>query len=274
MKTALFLLSTMISAGTIMGYTQKKESESKSYSKEHKDTVLQNKHGTIIMGRFVENDTTYLLKEYDKEDGKQYLNTAIYIEPDKNSIHYKDIAQPIFKPEKGQYDLDGWRRYRQREKMPPLSKVDLLDLPTDWLPLHSYQNHYYVFKPCEIDVPLRRCLTDSLLAYYTGEYLFNAIQKFEKKSNSLYYIELKNQGEDSPIPPTQIYIHIIDSRKKIAVWEYRKENELWYELMIPIESAKDFDMIVCYCPRHKFFYEDLFRLDKIDFKTLLKQKKL
>ena len=44
--------------------------------------------------------------------------------------------------------------------------------------------------------------------------------------------------------------------------------------MIPVESAKEFDMIVCYCPIHKFFEENLFQFDKIDFNTLLKQRKL
>lgn len=278
MRTALFLLSTMISAVAIIGCTQKKGSESKSYAKEYKDTVLQSKYNTIVMGRFVENDTTIFLKEYDKEDGKLYLNTVIYVEPDKNSIHYNNIAQPIFTPsyhpEQGQYDLDAWRRYRHEKQMPPLSKVDLLDLPTDWIPLHSYQKHYYVFTPCEVDKPFRRCLTDSTLAYYCMEFYFNAIQKLEKKSKSLYYIELEAQGEESRPESTQIYIHIIDSQKKVSVWETRKENKSKYELMIPIEAAKDFDMIVCYCPIHKFFDENIFKFDEIDFKTLLKQKKL
>ncbi len=275
MKTALLiLLSTIISSGALTGQLQKKRIESNNIHKEYKDTVLQSKYSTVIMGRFTENDTTFFLKEYDNEDGRQYLNTVIYIEPDKNSINYKDISQPIFKPERGQYDLDGWRRYKQRKQMPPLSKVDLLDLPTDWVPLHSYQNHYYVFRPCETDIPLRRCLTDTMLVYYTGEYLFNAIHKFEKQSKSLYFIELKNLGEDSQTTPTQIYIHIIDSRRKVAVWEYRKENKSEYELMIPIESAKYFDMIVCSSSIHKFFNEELFKFDEIDFKTLLKQKKL
>ena len=44
--------------------------------------------------------------------------------------------------------------------------------------------------------------------------------------------------------------------------------------MIPIESAKYFDMIVCSSSIHKFFNEELFKFDEIDFKTLLKQKKL
>lgn len=276
--TLLILLSAIISSGTLIGYPQKKITENKNCSKEFKDTVLQNQHSTIVMGRFVENDTTIFLKEYDKENGKLHLNTVIYVEPDKKSIHYKNIARPIFTPnyhsEQGQYDLDQWRKYRQEKQMPPLSKVDLLDLSTDWIPLHSYQNHYYVFSPCEVDIPFRRCLTDSTLAYYCMEFYFNAIQKLEKKSKSLYYIELEGREEDSQTTPTQIYIHIIDSQKKVAVWESRKENKSKYELMIPIESAKDFDMIVCYCPIHKFFYEQLFQFDKINFKTLLKQKKL
>lgn len=278
MKAALLLLSTMISAGAITNCTQKKGSESKSHPKEYKDTVLQSKYNTIVMGRFIENDTTFFLKEYDKMDGKSDLNTAIYVEPDKNSIHYKNIAQPIFPPiyypEGGPYDLAAWRKYRQEKQMPPLSKVDLLDLPTDWIPLHSYQNHYYVFRPCEVDIPFRRCLTDSTLAYYSMEFYFHAIRKFEKKSKSLYYIELESWREESQSEPTPIYIHIIDSKKKVAIWETRKENKSKYELMIPIESAKDFDMIVCNCPIHKFFDENVFQFDEIDFKTLLKQKKL
>lgn len=272
--TLLILLSIIISAGAIPEHPQKKSVENNSIYKEHKDTVLQNKHSTIIMGHFTENDTTFFLKEYDKEEGKQYLNTIIYIEPDKKSIYYKEIAQPIFLHSGDvQYDLDAWKRHRQEKQKTPLSKIDLSGLPTDWIPLHLYQNHYYVFKPCEVDVPLRRCLTDSTLAYYSMEYYFNAIQKLEKKSKSLYYIELESQKEGC-LSPTQIYIHIIDNRKKVSIWEYRKENKSEYELMIPTESAKYFDMIVCSSPIHKFFYEELLKFDEIDFKTLLKQKKL
>lgn len=273
--TLLILLSIIASAGAVADYPQKKATEKKSNTKEYKDTVLNNKYSTIIMGRFVENDTTFFLKEYLKERG---LNTVVYVEPDKNSIKYKNIAQPVFKPiyhpESGQKELDCWREYRQEKQMPPLSKFDLHDLPTDWIPLHSYQNHYYVFDPCEVDVPFRRCLTDSTLNYFTMEFYFNALRKFEKKANSLYYIELEGRGEDNLAKPTQIYIHIIDSLKKVAVWETRKGNQTEYELMIPTESAKYFDMLVCDCPIAKFMDVNLIKFDKIDFMTLLKQRKL
>lgn len=274
MKTILLtLISTVISTVTIIDLPQKSSAKCNTFFKEYKDTVLQNKYSTIIMGRFVENDTTFFLKEYDKENEKQCLNTIIYIEPNKNSIYYKKIAQPIFNSENRLYDLDAWREYRQKKQKPALSKIDLLDLPTNWIPLHFYQNQYYIFTPCEVDVPFQRCLSDSTLAYYSMEFYFNAIQKLEKKSKSLYHIELENQ-EESSLPPTQIFIHIIDDQKKIAIWEYRKEDESEYELMIPIESADYFDMIVCRCPIHKFFDVNLFKFDKIDFKTLLKQKRL
>lgn len=275
MRTILLtLLGIIISAGTIPNSLQKKPAQSNTFLRDYKDTVLQNKYSTTIAGRFIENDTTFFLKEYDKEHEKLNLNTIIYVEPDKNSIYYKEIAQPIFLYSgHGQYDLDAWRKYRQEKQKPSLSKTDLSGLPTDWIPLHSYQKHYYIFKPCEVDVPLRRCLTDSTLAYYSMEFYFNAIQKLEKKSKSLYYIELESQKENSP-SPTQIYIHIIDNQKIVAIWEYRKENKSKYELMIPIESAKYFNMIVCQSPIHKFFNEKLLKFDEIDFKTLLKQKKL
>ncbi|MEY8727795.1 hypothetical protein AALN28_19305 [Bacteroides xylanisolvens] len=275
MKTIqLALLGIIISAGAILDSPKKKSVQNNTFFREYKDTVLQNKYSTIIMGRFIENDTTVILKEYDKKNGKQCLNTIIYIEPNKNSIYYKEIAQPIFLHSgHGQYDLDAWRKYRLEKQKTPLSNIDLSGLPTDWIPLHSYKNHYYVFKPCEIDVPFRRCLTDSTLAYYSMEFYFNAIQKLEKKSNSLYHIELESQDESS-LSPTQIYIHIIDRQKKVAIWEYRKENNSEYELMIPIESAKYFDMLVCHTFMDKFFYVKLLKFDEIDFKTLLKQKTL
>lgn len=274
MRTTLLTIVSTIFLGGCIGHQQTKIAQSSTTPKEFKDTVFEDKFNIIIMGRFIENDTTFFLKEFDKEDGKQYLNASIYIEPDKNSIYYKRIAQRIFDPKKDQYQLDGWKRYRQEKQMPLLQKVDLLDLPTDWVPLHLYQNHYYVFDPCEVDMPFRRCLTDSTLAYYSMEFYFNAIQKLEKKSKSLYYLELEERSENSETDITQIYIHIIDIEKKVAVWEYREKDKSKYELMIPIESAKDFEMIICDCPRHKFFNESVFDFDEIDFQTLLKQQKL
>lgn len=84
MKTTLILLlSVILSAGSIYEYPQKKVTNCKYSSMEFKDTVLNNQHNTIIKGRFIENDTTFFLKEYDNENGKRYLNTIIYVEPDK-----------------------------------------------------------------------------------------------------------------------------------------------------------------------------------------------
>lgn len=273
MKTMLLaLLSILISAGTILDCPQRKVAQSSPSLREYKDTVYQNEYSTVVTGCFIENDTTFLLKEYDKEKGKQYLNTFIYIEYDRNSIYHKGIALPIFKPERDLDDLNEWRKYRQERQKPPLLKVDLSGLPTDWIPLHSYQKRFYVSKPCEVDAPHRRYLTDSTLTFDTMEFYFNAIQKFEKKSESLYYIETENQ-EGNPLSPNQIYIHIIDRQKQIAIWECRKGNESRYELMIPTESAKYFDMIVCQASRQKFIHNYFLMFDKINLKALLKHLK-
>ncbi len=274
MKTILLTILSALFLSGIIGCQQVKVIKCAHTPKEFKDTVLNDNYNIIVMGHFIENDTTFFLKEFDKEDGKEYLNANIFIEPDKNSISYKKISQPIFDPENDMNQLDGWNSYRLEQQMPPLHKIDLLDLPTDWIPLHLYQNQYYIFDPCEVDMPFRRFLTDSTYAYYGMEYYFSGIQKLEKKSESLYHIELENKIQDSPTEPSQIYIHIIDVQKKVAIWEYREKDKSKYELMIPIESAKDFDMIICDCPRHKFFNESVFKFDEIDFETLFKQQKL
>lgn len=271
MKTTLILLlSVILSAGSIYEYPQKKVTNCKYSSMEFKDTVLNNQHNTIIKGRFIENDTTFFLKEYDNENGKRYLNTIIYVEPDKNSVNYRTMEQPVFNPDTGLYELFYWRKYRQEKNLPPLTKVDLLDFPTDWLPLRSYQNHYYIVKPCNKQL----CLTDSTLACFRMEFFFDALRKLQKISNSLYYIELENTDISSSSRLVQIYVHVIDDEKKVAIWEYRKKDKTYYELMIPVESAKYFDLIVRHCYLHLFINEEFFQYDAIDFTTLLKNKKL
>ena len=214
-----------------------------------RDTVYQNGIVTTIKGHFIENDTTFFLKTYFKEDGKKYLNTQIYIEPDRESIRYKEIiARRQSDSGYQEKDLNGWYMLRQKYNLPSLQKVALPDIPTDWISLHLYKDHYYVYSPCQIDVPNPRWLTDTVLIYDDLEPYFIEIRKIEKQSPSLYHIELGRRGYDTICTtPTQLYIHIIDTLNKTSIWEHKDEGHTHYELMIPAESAKNFDMIVCNC---------------------------
>ena len=214
-----------------------------------RDTVYQNDIITTIKGHFIENDTTFFLKTYFKENGKKYLNTQIYIEPNRESIRYKEIiARRQSDSDYQQKDLNSWNRLRQEHHLPSLQKVDLPDMPTEWISLHLYKEHFYVYSPCQIDVPNPRWLTDTVLIYDDMEPYFVEIRKAEKQSPSLYHIELGRRGYDTIYStPTQLYIHIIDTLNKISIWEHKNEGHTHYELMIPTESAKNFDMIICDC---------------------------
>ena len=241
------------------------------------DTVLNDSVRLIICGRFVENDTVFFLKEYLKDIEGTPLNTAIYIEPDKQSDYYKPEHWLWRFEREGSHreKIGHWLQKRQTQHKPPLQKVDLFGLPTDWIALHVKDGKPYVFEPCETDYPWASRLSDSLLQTKPLDYDLVSWRGSERLSASLYRFRLgdsfefgagffmKYQGGD-------LFIHQIDSVTKASVWEYRKpDGEGMCQLLIPIESVKHFDMVVCYCPLQKFFDEYVDYGDNIDFKALL-----
>jgi len=65
-------------------------------------------------------------------------------------------------------------------------------------------------------------------------------------------------------------INIIDPKNKIAVWtQTGYDGKKYYQLFVPKENARNFDMIVSYCHDHK---TREFDFDKIDYPALLKQQ--
>lgn len=241
------------------------EASKKEYTPltEWRDTVLNDKFGLLIEGRFIEHDTLFFTQEFEKEKGKLVRKAIIYLETDKESPYYQPASWTERFDEKVAEQMKTWMRWREIEGMPPLRKVDLFSLPTDWIPLHYLDGRPYVYSSHDTDVPVHR-LTDSLLLRH-HDFQYFPLKSGEKLSSRLYHFEL---AEDDY---SDLYIHIMNKRTGEAVWEYLGVSGSRYELMIPVSSVKRFDLIVCDHPYRTNF--DGPRFDDVDVKSLLYGKK-
>ena len=211
---------------------------------EVRDTVCNDEYTLEIHGRFVENDTLFFLKEYVTEKGSKQLNTSAYLEPDRNSLYYM--------PEYWLSRIDGkegdavekeWKRqnyYEKPEERMPLKKVDLHDVPTDWIPLHYLDGRTCVYKPYETDRQYR--LTDSLYVWVTMEPFFEPMQQGERLSPDCWHFQIG----DAESGYSDLYVHRIDEKTQASILELRTEDKpARCKLVIPMTSVKYFDLVVC-----------------------------
>ena len=262
------LVTALISCKSSMGIRQLVEEE-------WRDTVRNTKYDFLIKGEFIENDTLFFtqefLKDYPTEDGRPLRNTAIFLEPSKNSHYYtQEYWIEHLNEESCAKDWIYWQEWRMEKGLPALCKVEIFGLPKDWIPLHFYKGRPCAYVPCEIDYPLQRQLTDSLIASRWYDTFFTPLKSSKKQSASLYHFEIEDYRT---LKTADLYIHIIDKKTKTAVWEYRYPDKEEYILMIPIESVSSFDLIVCSAPYQKYFGNQQELFDKVDVKALLEEAK-
>ena len=214
----------------------------------------------IVRGRFVENDTVFFLKEYLKSWEGMPCNTSIFLDTDSGSRYRTtEYWMNRFDEKDVKASLED-RMHYWKEHGIPVGKFDLQDLPTDWIPLHHRGGKPYVYVPCQVDDPVQKRLTDSVVIGRGMECFFAPIRAFEKLSPTHYRLTM-NGGYYR-----EIDIRIVDERTQTAVWNVTwKEDAMSYScLMIPVESHRYFDLIVCEAGLQVFPYKFLWMPDEID----------
>lgn len=247
-------------------------------AKENRDTITNTESYLLIKGEFIENDTLFLAQEFFKEDlenngsSKTFLNTCVYLEPNKDSKYYtRNYWISFFDENHYKDDFEVWSRWRMEKKLPSLQKVDRLGLPTDWVPLHFYKGVPCVYAPCVVDVPFQCRMNDSIIVYRNMEPDFASLSKSEKLSDKTYHLTLGNWSYSTD--SVEVYIHILDEKTRTAVWEYRYPDKTTYSLLTPVESIPQFDLIVCRALYQEYSANERELFDKVDAKSLLEEVK-
>ncbi len=173
---------------------------------------------------------------------------AIYIETNRESIYYTQLANFKFDDYDSADIISSYQCLVNEHHLKP-AKVDLLDLPREWLPLYAYKKKYYIYKPCEWGLVNRQIINDSLLISWTVGGLSTEILSSIKKISTNSYTVGTKTFYDGKIVETEIHIHVIDTAKTIALWEYlyKDGTNPRYQLFIPKDSAKNYELIVNYC---------------------------
>lgn len=198
-----------------------------------------------------------------------HIYNNIYIDTNRNSLNHKALADFSFTPTQ---NLDEYNERIKKRKI-QLNKINTLGLPTEWIPLYLYKNKYYVYMPSEQGLLLRRIINDSLLIFWfmDGPMPY-VLQSVTQTDNENWLVKSKDHfvRMEGFIRPEILNIHMIDPVNKIAVWEYKSENEkeYKYELCIPKERIKNFDIIVNDSNEKAAEFE----FEKPDFKKLMKKK--
>jgi hypothetical protein len=211
--------------------------------------------------RFPKSDTIFIEREKTKD---YYCKT--YIEKNRESILYEQLID---------FSMENWEKERysyglkelKKNRLHVLKKYKLTGLPREWLPLYRYKGKYYVYSPGEEGTEGRRFLTDSTMVYWFGDEVSpQPILSAQAVNLQTWYLNIRSYFEQRR--NSKLIIHIIDPKTKIAVWEDDNQPDAdRYELYIPKESVKDFDMIVSRCDNIKTAPFGSF--DQIDYKALL-----
>lgn len=116
-------------------------------------------------------------------------------------------------------------------------------MPREWLPLYVYKGKYYIYKPCEWGFVNRQLINDPI-----GGLSTDILSSIKKISDTLYAVNTTTYY-DNKVVEIEIRIHVIDATKNIALWEYRYKDGTnpQYQLFIPKDSAKNYELIVNYC---------------------------
>lgn len=200
----------------------------------------------VFDGPFIENDTLFLRKVDCYWDGKYSYTNKLYIEPthDKDIYHEK-LFCTIYHSDSIEMEK-GIDKLAQKYKLPEYSKDGAPN--GAFVPLHKYQGKYYVYSPQQSPWEGFRIITGQYLMVITFDGLYPfGITEMTQTSPTSWHIRANadpyENGFSTP-PYADLDIYLIDADKGIYLW---CNHESWrdeYELVVDIEHATDFDMIV------------------------------
>jgi hypothetical protein len=224
------------------------------------------KSGTIKKDSLVFHDTLYqdTFFIYRYSDSAYYR--GVYLSKAKeNSEDYRQLLNfNLDSSDKNNLKEDC--KYASDSMKLMIKKLDLFGLPADWTPLVQYKNKYYLY-PGVLD---RKILADSMFIFETQDgYHGSVLQSVTKENANEYRFEYKDIIEEDRKTITGIAtnIYILNPKTMLTVWETIADGIHKFELRIPKESAKYYDLI----EDHSTDETDDYKFEKIDFKRLIRE---
>ncbi|NCI45333.1 hypothetical protein [Sediminibacterium soli] len=209
-------------------------------------------------------DTIFLMREFITEGDSELYHT-VFIDIDKRSRYYRRAAD--FSVDRfGREALKNSLAYLAKNKR-KLTRKPVTGLPRKWVPLEWYKNKYYLYHPSDFYGYYRVNITDTAFLDDYGEGLTaNKILSFTRQDAKTFAFELTGIEK----PQHSLVIHLVDSKKGIAVFEDRfNKGKKQYYLMIDAGKIRQFPVIVNYCKDSKMREFDF---DKPDFEKLISGK--
>jgi hypothetical protein len=192
-------------------------------------------------------DTVILLKVNNQERSR-----LVYIDPSPNSTYYSKIGN------NSASQIPLWQD-RMITLIPGLSGI-----PTEWCELRLWKNKYYLFVPAGSH-PVKVKIHNPYIVNYGGhENSVAHIVQYQYSENYHEFKVLNLYGKFDGI----LRIHILDFHKKIAVFEYQKQDgSKFFRLMTGADQLINYQIVVDYSPHSAqppfMLFED------IDFEGLI-----
>jgi len=97
-----------------------------------------------------------------------------------------------------------------------------------------------------------------------------AIQSVTKETDNVFKIKTHHYWEGDEHLPSDLAIYIIDQKSKLAIWAYKWAGDMHYQLMVPKEHAKMYDIVAL---RSDISKQGEFDFETVDYKKLINSVK-
>lgn len=194
-----------------------------------------------IFGQTNKVDTVFIRKDSIKE-----FSQSIFIETNKNSIYYKDIASFEF----GMFDKESYENSLEYLKTNEvkLQKQKTILPANKWITLKQYKGDFYAYYPCDFYTYFQASINDSTYIDWTGEGpIASQILSQKKIDKSTFELKLNGIYNKNRL----LTINIIDQTKGIAVFTETIQNGRTNYLMIMADKIKTVPFIVNNCKTQK-----------------------
>ncbi len=108
----------------------------------------------------IDNDTIFIKREITKD-----FYHAVYIDTTRASKYYDWLTDFEF----DKYDLQAYKgnyKYVKEKNPETFKKVNSTEISENWIPVYSYNDHYYLYAPSDWGNAGRRIINDSAFVYW------------------------------------------------------------------------------------------------------------
>lgn len=205
-----------------------------------------------------------LFKKTITGSGKIDTCHVVYIERDTNASCYKWLENTS--------DVEAmWKEKKPGEKAGANNK----GLPMDWCRVRLYKRKPYMYAPCDWIAHGITSIRGNVIIDGNGSDLGVEEGIFIRKISSQLYEVRKAKKQEKARTELRFSVHIIDTVRNIAIFEYPGENgRANYELMIDMRHVRSLPAIVNHCSCQKVVEFKLDDPNEMDFRQSIKQNRI